>query len=426
MAYIKLNGKEALKFISVDPVDYQDKINEIHQMIHEKTGPGSDFLGWVNLPITKEDDEIREIKKAAYQIQKNGPVLVVIGIGGSYLGAKAALDYLRGEEMPKREIIFAGHNLSSNYMTKLLKYLDNVDYSINVISKSGTTIEPAIAFRILREHLIQKYGRSESKNRIFVTTDPKKGALFTLASQEGYPKFVIPSDVGGRFSVLTAVGLLPIAVAGYDIDEIINGATHAYKYYFNADLKVNEAYRYALLRYLLNLEGKKIEVLANYEPELGLLGEWWKQLFGESEGKDHKGLFPANLNFTTDLHALGQYVQDGQRLMFETVLKVKESSSEIKIPFEPDDLDKLNYLFGKNLSYVNEVALEGTMKAHIEGGVPNILIEIPELSPYSFGYLIYFFEKACAMSGYLLGVNPFNQPGVVNYKEKMLELLGKN
>ena len=351
MAYIKLNDKEALKFINVDPTDYQGKINEIHEMIHEKTGPGSDFLGWVNLPVSIEDDEVREIKKVAYQIQKNGPVLVVIGIGGSYLGAKAALDYLRGVEMPKREIIFAGHNLSSNYFNKLLKYLDNVDYSINVISKSGTTIEPAIGFRILREHLIQKYGRSESKNRIFVTTDPKKGALYTLANQEGYQKFAIPSDVGGRFSVLTAVGLLPIAVAGYDIDGIINGATHAYRHYFNADLKVNEAYRYALLRYLLNLEGKKIEVLTSYEPELSLLGEWWKQLFGESEGKNHKGLFPASLNFTTDLHSLGQYVQDGQRTLFETVLKVKQSPSEIKIPFEPDDLDKLNYLFGKKLFF---------------------------------------------------------------------------
>lgn len=423
MSYIKVGNDYAKKFIKEDITKYQSKIDELHQMIHDKTGLGNDFLGWVTLPNDIKV-EVEQIKKVAKKIQKQSEVLVVIGIGGSYLGAQAALDYLNNYQNPAIEVIFAGHHMSSTYLSKLVSYLEHKEFSINVISKSGTTTEPAIAFRILKEAIERKYGNN-AKDRIFVTTDAKRGALFQLSTKEGYEKFVIPDDIGGRFSVLTAVGLLPLAAAGYNIDEIISGASHALIRYHQSDLDVNEAYRYALNRFLLYKAGYKVEAIAFYEYELQYLGEWWKQLFGESEGKDGKGLFPASANFTTDLHSLGQYFQDGPRFLIETVLSVEKVKNEIKIPYFEEDNDGLNYLAGAKLSYVNQQAMIGTNQAHYAGGVPIIEIEVPELSPYSFGYLVYFFEKACAMSAYLLEVNPFDQPGVEKYKANMFKLLGK-
>jgi len=423
MSYLKLDINYANKTLKKDILPMQQKVCEIHEMIHNKTGLGNDFLGWVDLP-NKIQKELPQITEAANKIRSQSEVLVVIGIGGSYLGAQAGLDYLNNYEAPHVEVIFAGHQLSSTYLSKLVRYLEYREFSINVISKSGTTTEPAIAFRVLKELIEKKYGK-DAKDRIYVTTDQKRGALYQLAVKEDYQRFVIPDDVGGRFSVLTAVGLLPLAAAGYNLKEIISGAMHAQNRYFIDKLEDNEAYQYAVLRYLYYTEGFKVEAIASYDYELSYLAEWWKQLFGESEGKDGKALFPASANFTTDLHSLGQYFQDGPRFLIETVLSVDKVASDIKIPFVEEDNDGLNYLAGEKLSYVNKQAMLGTIQAHHEGGVPIMEIKIPELTPYSFGYLVYFFEKACAMSAYLLEVNPFDQPGVEKYKKNMFKLLGK-
>ncbi|MGI6782503.1 MAG: glucose-6-phosphate isomerase [Acholeplasmataceae bacterium] len=423
MSYLKLKTELTKKFLKDDLKKHQPKVNEIHEMIHNKTGLGNDFLGWLTLPVDIQE-EMGRISKAAKKIQNQSEVLVVIGIGGSYLGAQAALDYLVNGKESKMEVVFAGHQMSSGYLNRLVSYLENKDFSINVISKSGTTTESAIAFRILKELIYKKYGK-DAKDRIFVTTDAKRGALYSASVEEGYERFVIPDDVGGRFSVLSAVGLLPLAAAGYNIKEMVKGAEHAMVRYHNSDLDQNESYQYALTRFLLYKAGYKVETLAFYEYELFYVAEWWKQLYGESEGKGGKGLFPASLNLTTDLHSMGQYMQDGPRFLIETVLSVEKVAKDIKIPYFENDNDNLNYLAGARLSYVNKQAQKGTIEAHYEGGVPIMELEIPELTEYSFGYLVYFFEKACAMSAYLLEVNPFDQPGVEKYKSNMFRLLGK-
>jgi glucose-6-phosphate isomerase len=426
MAHIELLLNDARSFLSEQPESLQEKVTELHHVIHEKLGAGSDFLGWLDLPINYDRNEYTRILHAAKKIRQQSKVLVVIGIGGSYLGSKAGLEFLN-EPFKKNEleIVFAGHQMSGLYLANLLNYLEDKEFSINVISKSGTTTEPAIAFRILKKALEEKYGKEEAKERIYATTDRQKGALYTVAKENGYEMFVIPDDVGGRFSVLTAVGLLPLAAAGIDTDQLLKGAEEAYDRFLNPSLTTNEAYLYAATRYLLYQQDKKVEMLVGYEPNLLYLNEWWKQLFGESEGKDHKGLFVASAGFSTDLHSLGQYIQDGERHLFETVIQVKHSKKDVLIPEEEQDLDELNYLKGKKLSYVNEQALKGTMMAHKDGMVPNLLINVPKFDSYTFGYLVYFFEKACAMSAYLIDVNPFNQPGVEAYKKNMFALLGK-
>jgi glucose-6-phosphate isomerase len=425
MKHINLNIKEALSFIQKDPFLLQVEVDRIHEGIHRKTLKGHEFLGWLDLPVNYDQEEYSQVLNAAKKIKAQSDVLVVVGIGGSYLGSKAGLEFLKVPfQKESLEIIFAGHHMSGDYMHHLLNYLEDKDFSVNVISKSGTTTEPAIAFRLLKDKLEAKYGNM-AKERIYATTDAKKGALHTLAKNNGYEMFVIPDDVGGRFSVLTPVGLLVFAAQGIDTDQMLKGATDAYNRYLTSDLNENEAYLYAIMRYLLYKEGKKIEMLVGYEPNLVYLNEWWKQLFGESEGKENKGLFVASASFSTDLHSLGQYIQEGERHLFETVIKVLNASKDVIIPKDQDDLDQLNYLAGKPLSYVNEQALKGTMMAHHEGQVPNMLLEIPAFDSYTFGYLIYFFEKACAMSAYLIEVNPFDQPGVEAYKKNMFALLGK-
>lgn len=418
---IKVVDKYVKGFIEKKTVK-KSQIEAIHQMIEEKTGAGSEFTGWVNQPINIDQKEYQRIFKAAKKIQKQSDILLVIGIGGSYLGTKAALEMLRDPfNNDGVEIIFAGHQISAAYTNSLVKYLENKRFSINVISKSGTTTEPAIAFRIFKDLLYKKF--EDAAERIYVTTDKEKGALKTLADEMGYDTYVVPSDIGGRFSVLSAVGLLPIKAAGIDTDFILEGAVDAYHDLQDVN---NEAYKYAALRYELYKQGKDIELLVNYEPQLIYLSEWWKQLFGESEGKDHKGLFVGSAAFSTDLHSLGQLIQDGQRNLFETVIKVKETKQDQTIPYDESDLDGLNYLAGKSMQYVNDKAFLGTLVAHTDGGVPNIVIEIDTIDAYHFGYLVYFFFKACAMSAYLLGVNPFNQPGVESYKKNMFALLGKD
>jgi glucose-6-phosphate isomerase len=425
MKHINLNIKETLSFIQKDPFLLQVEVDRIHEGIHRKTLKGHEFLGWLDLPVNYDQEEYSQVLNAAKKIKAQSDVLVVVGIGGSYLGSKAGLEFLKVPfQKESLEIIFAGHHMSGDYMHHLLNYLEDKDFSVNVISKSGTTTEPAIAFRLLKDKLEAKYGNM-AKERIYATTDAKKGALHTLAKNNGYEMFVIPDDVGGRFSVLTPVGLLVFAAQGIDTDQMLKGATDAYNRYLTSDLNENEAYLYAIMRYLLYKEGKKIEMLVGYEPNLVYLNEWWKQLFGESEGKENKGLFVASASFSTDLHSLGQYIQEGERHLFETVIKVLNASKDVIIPKDQDDLDQLNYLAGKPLSYVNEQALKGTMMAHHEGQVPNMLLEIPAFDSYTFGYLIYFFEKACAMSAYLIEVNPFDQPGVEAYKKNMFALLGK-
>ncbi len=412
---------------------YADKVNEIHKLMNEKANDEKEFLGWLELPTNYDKEEFERIKKAATKIQNDSDVLVVIGIGGSYLGARAVIDSLTHSfynAMPegKRktpQIVYVGCNLSPVYMNDLLEFVAEKDISINVISKSGTTTEPAIAFRIFREVLETKYGVEEARKRIYVTTDKQRGALKTLANEEKYETFVIPDNIGGRYSVLTAVGLLPIATAGVDIDKLMLGARNAQKKYSDANLKYNDCYKYAVVRNLLYNSNKKIEVLANYEPKLHFFTEWWKQLYGESEGKDLKGIFPAGVDLTTDLHSMGQYIQEGERTLFETVLNVKNNSSEIVIQADDQNLDGLNYLAGKTMGYVNSKAMEGTVLAHVSGNVPNLMIELDELNEENIGELIYFFEKACAMSGQILGVNPFNQPGVEEYKKNMFKLLEK-
>ena len=434
MKKINFNYNKALDFFAKEEVDVlQPYVDVAHDMLHNKTGLGNDFLGWVDLPNNYDKEEFARIKKAAEKIKSDSDVLVVIGIGGSYLGARAAIECLghsfrnnlNKEERKTPEIYFAGNNISSTYLIDLLDVIKDKDVSLNVISKSGTTTEPAIAFRVLKEFLENKYGKDEAAKRIYATTDAKKGALKQVSDEEGYETFVIPDDVGGRFSVLTPVGLLPIAVAGIDIDAIMTGANDARVDFNNSNLEENDCYQYAVVRNILHKIGKDIELLVNYEPSLHYLSEWWKQLYGESEGKDQKGLFPASVDFSTDLHSMGQYVQDGKRILFETVLNVEKPRRVLNLKEEANDLDGLNYLSGKTLDFVNEKAFQGTLLAHTDGQVPNLLINIPTLDEYNFGYLVYFFEKACGISGYLLGVNPFNQPGVEAYKKNMFALLGK-
>lgn len=412
---------------------HANNVTKIHDKMNEKASDEKEFLGWLELPTNYDKEEFERIKKAGKKIQKDSDVLVVIGIGGSYLGARAVIDSLTHSfynSMPegKRktpQIVYAGCNLSPVYLNDLLEFVENKDISINVISKSGTTTEPAIAFRIFREVLETKYGAKEARKRIYVTTDKAKGALKTLADNEGYETFVIPDNVGGRYSVLTAVGLLPITAAGINIDKLMKGAKAAQDKYSDPDVKYNDCYKYAVVRNLLYRSDKKIEILANYEPKLHYFTEWWKQLYGESEGKELKGIFPAGVDLTTDLHSMGQYIQEGERHLMETVLKINKNSSEIVIQADAENLDGLNYLTGKTLGYVNSKAMEGTVLAHVSGNVPNMMIEIDELNEENMGELIYFFEKACAMSGSLLGVNPFNQPGVEEYKKNMFKLLEK-
>ncbi|EGQ0322616.1 glucose-6-phosphate isomerase [Staphylococcus pseudintermedius] len=429
MTHIQLDYQKALKFFGQHELDQQqDAVKAIHRTIHEGTGAGSDFLGWVDLPVNYDKEEFSRIKEAAKQVQSHSDVLVVIGIGGSYLGARSAIEMLtpafkKDSEYP--EIIFAGNHLSSSYLQSLIDYLADKDYSVNVISKSGTTTEPAVAFRIFKKLLEEKYGKEEAVKRIFATTDQAKGALKQLATNEGYETFVVPDDVGGRFSVLTAVGLLPIAVAGIDIDAMMGGAAKAREELSSDDLSSNIAYQYASIRNILYNKGYTTEMLINYEPSLQYFNEWWKQLFGESEGKDLKGIYPSSANFTTDLHSLGQYVQEGRRFLIETVLKVENPEHDITIEEDPDDLDGLNYLAGKTVDEVNTKAFEGTLLAHTDGGVPNMVVKLPRLDAETYGYVVYFFELAVAMSGYQLGVNPFNQPGVEAYKQNMFALLGK-
>ncbi|WP_394141660.1 glucose-6-phosphate isomerase [Cytobacillus oceanisediminis] len=434
MTHVRFDYSKALPFFGEHEITYlQDAVKVAHHSLHEQTGAGSDFLGWIDLPANYDKEEFSRIQKAAEKIKSDSDVLIVIGIGGSYLGARAAIEMLQHsfyDALPKEkrrtpQVLFAGNNISSTYMKDLMDLLDGKDWSINVISKSGTTTEPALAFRIFRKMLEEKYGVEEARKRIYATTDKARGALKTLATEEGYESFIIPDDVGGRYSVLTAVGLLPIAVSGANIEDMMNGAAQAREDFSKSELQENAAYQYAAVRNVLYNKGKTIEMLINYEPGLQYFAEWWKQLFGESEGKDQKGIFPSSANFSTDLHSLGQYVQEGRRDLFETVVKVEESRHELTIEEAENDLDGLNYLAGETVDFVNNKAFEGTMLAHTDGGVPNLIVSIPKMDAYTFGYLVYFFEKACAMSGYLLGVNPFDQPGVEAYKVNMFALLGK-
>ena len=414
-------------------MEYTDKVAEIHNELHTKAKDKKEFLGWLNLPTKYDKKEFEKIKKTAKKIQSDSEVLLVIGIGGSYLGARAVIEALTNtfynmldkEKRKTPQILYVGNNLNPNYINDIIDLIGNRDLSINVISKSGTTTEPAIAFRIFRELLENKYGLKEAKKRIYVTTDAKNGALKTLATREKYTTFVIPDNVGGRYSVLTAVGLLPIAVAGIDIDALMNGARIAQEKYDDSNLKYNECYKYAVARNVLYNQEKNIEILVTYEPKMHYMIEWWKQLFGESEGKEGKGIYPSGAEFTTDLHSLGQYIQEGKRDLFETVINIKNSENDIKINHDEDNLDELNYIEGKSLDYVNKKAMEGTVQAHVDGGVPNIMINMDRLNEENLGHLIYFFELACAMSGKILGINPFNQPGVEKYKTNMFKLLEK-
>ncbi len=434
MSKISLDCKKAFDFISKEEItSIFSEIATCHEQLVNKNGAGNDFLGWVELPCEYDKDELLRIKKAAEKIKNNSDVFIVIGIGGSYLGARAAIDILtnsfynfQDKSIRKTpQIFFAGNSISSTYLAELVDLVKDKDLSVNIISKSGTTTEPAIAFRVFKEMLENKYGKDGAKERIYATTDAKRGALKELADKEGYETFVIPDDVGGRYSVLTAVGLLPIACSGADVDMILKGAHNAMTEYSEIDPKNNICYQYAAIRNCLYRNGKTIEIMANYEPRLHYFAEWWKQLFGESEGKDGKGIFPAAVDFSTDLHSMGQYIQDGKRNIFETVLNVEEPTRNLVINNDPEDVDGLNFLSGKSIDFVNKKAFLGTMLAHNDGGVPNIVINIPELNEYYFGQLVYFFERACAISGYLLGVNPFNQPGVEEYKKNMFALLGK-
>lgn len=412
---------------------YENKVQEIYSNLNEKAKDKKEFVGWLKLPSNYDKKEFDRIKKVAKRIRKNSEVFVVIGIGGSYLGARAVIEGLTSNfanMLPANirkspQIFFVGNNISPNYINELIACIGNKDISINVISKSGTTTEPAIAFRIFREYLESKYGAKEARERIYVTTDKKKGALKELSDEEDFETFIIPDNIGGRFSVLTPVGLLPIAVAGIDIDKLMEGAKDAQFNYADSSMKYNQCYRYAVVRNILYKKDKTIEILANYEPKLHYITEWWKQLYGESEGKGHKGIFPAGVDLTTDLHSMGQYIQDGRRNLFETVINVEKSKTDIKIKRDEDNIDGLNFLAGKTMDYVNKQAMQGTIEAHVAGGVPNIIINIKELNEETIGELIYFFELACAISGNLLGVNPFDQPGVEAYKTNMFRLLGK-
>lgn len=418
-------------FVTKDEIEnIKEKTLKAQELLYNKTGEGNNFLGWIDWPNKYDKEEYEEIKKTADYINKNSDALIVIGIGGSYLGTKAAIEALSGNfynELTKDfpQIYFAGNNISGSYLTRLLKVIENKDICLNVISKSGTTTEPAIAFRVLKEYIEKKYGKKEAAKRIFITTDKQNGALKNLAEKEEYKTFVIPDNIGGRFSIFTPVGLLPMAVAGINIDKIMIGLKEAFNEYSNKNFEENICCQYAAVRNILHKKNKEIEILVNYEPSLSYISEWWKQLYGESEGKDGKGIFPASVNFSTDLHSMGQYIQDGKRHLFETVLVLEENEEDITIPKNENNLDKLNYLAGKKVNYVNSKALEGTILAHVSGNVPNILIYIPKMNEYYFAKLLYFFMIACGISGYMLSVNPFNQPGVETYKKNMFSLLGK-
>jgi glucose-6-phosphate isomerase len=434
MSDIKIDYSKVLEFMNEHEIKYlQGQIIDAHEKLHNKTGPGSDFLGWVDLPQKYDKSEFKRILEASEKIKADSDVLIVIGIGGSYLGARAAIEalnhnfynLLNKDKRKTPEIYFVGNNISPVYLRDLLALIDGKEISVNVISKSGTTTEPAIAFRIFKEYMENKYGKESAKSRIFATTDMAKGALKKLADAEGYETFVIPDDVGGRYSVLTAVGLLPIAVSGINIKEIMRGAESGMKDYSNSDVLENEAYLYAALRNALYRKGKTTEILVNYEPYMHFFGEWWKQLYGESEGKDNKGIFPAAVDFSTDLHSMGQYIQEGMRNIFETVINVEKVRCDVEIKEDKDNVDGLNFLSGKTMDFVNKKAMEGTVLAHNDGGVPNIIVNIPEMNEFYLGKMIYMFEKACGISGYLLGVNPFDQPGVEAYKKNMFALLGK-
>ncbi|MCR5666662.1 MAG: glucose-6-phosphate isomerase [Eubacterium sp.] len=434
MEHVSLDVSKLTSFVRDEEVEnIKMQTEAAAQLLKSKEGAGNDFLGWIDLPTDYDQEEFARIKAAADKIKSDSEVLVVIGIGGSYLGARAAIEFLRHSfynSVPKEirnapEIYFVGNNISATYMKHLLDVIGDRDFSINVISKSGTTTEPAIAFRILKKKMEEKYGDSEAAKRIYATTDRAKGALKVLATEKGYETFVVPDDVGGRFSVLTAVGLLPIAVSGADIDQLMKGAQAGRELALKEEFKNNEAMKYAAYRNVLLRKGKQVEILANYEPSLHYVSEWWKQLYGESEGKDQKGIFPASVDLTTDLHSMGQYIQDGGRFLFETVINIEESRETITIEEEDSDLDGLNYLAGKTMDFVNKNAMNGTILAHTDGQVPNLMIKIPKQNEFYLGELFYFFEFACGVSGYLLGVNPFNQPGVESYKKNMFALLGK-
>ena len=427
---LKLHG--VAPFISEHEYKYIAPLVETcHEYLHGRKGAGNDFLGWIDLPVDYDKEEFARIKVAAEKIQKQSQVLIVIGIGGSYLGTRTALDFIKSpfynEDKTKDtpDIYFVGNNISSTYLNEIIKIIGDRDFSVNIISKSGTTTEPAIAFRIFKKMLEDKYGAEGARERIYATTDRARGALKNLCNEKGYETFIIPDAVGGRFTVLTPVGLLAMAVAGVDIDAVMKGAADARERYSNPDLEKNDSYKYAALRNIFYHKGKTVEILANYEPCLTSFGEWYKQLFAESEGKDKKGLFPVSANFSTDLHSIGQFIQDGNRTMFETVIWSKTPKTELEIFNDEENIDGLNFLSGKTLQFVNSKAYEGTLLAHMDGGVPNIIVEIDAMDAYNFGYLIYFFEKALAISGYLIGVNPFDQPGVEAYKKNMFALLGK-
>ncbi len=434
MNKVTFDYSKAASFIQDQEVESMKKLAlDAKELLVSKTGAGNDFLGWIDLPVDYDKEEFDRIKKAAARIQSDSEVLLVIGIGGSYLGARAAIEFLRhsfyntvSKEIRKTpEIYFVGNSISSTYIKHLMDVIGDRDFSINMISKSGTTTEPAIAFRVFKEMMENKYGKEEAAKRIYATTDKARGSLKNLATEEGYESFVVPDDVGGRFSVLTAVGLLPIAVSGADIDKLMEGAQAGRKAALEASFEENDALKYAALRNILLRKGKCIEILANYEPSVHYVSEWWKQLYGESEGKDQKGIFPASVDLTTDLHSMGQFIQDGSRNMFETVINIETSREEIILKEEAVDLDGLNYLAGKSVDFVNKSAMNGTILAHTDGQVPNLMVKVPEVSEFYLGQLFYFFEFACGVSGYLLGVNPFNQPGVESYKKNMFALLGK-
>ena len=434
MGKVTLDYSKAAKFIREDEIKaFAPIVDAAKEVLLSRSGQGNDFLGWIDLPVDYDKEEFDRIKKAAAKIQSDSEVLIVIGIGGSYLGARAAIEFLRHgfynnitkEQRKTPEIYFAGNSISSSYLKGLIDVVGDRDFSVNIISKSGTTTEPAIAFRIFKEMLEKKYGEAEAAKRIYATTDKAKGALKKLSDEKGYETFVVPDNVGGRFSVTTAVGLLPIAVSGADIQKLMEGTAAAREEALNAPFAENSAMQYVAIRNILLRKGKVIEVLANYEPSLHYVSEWWKQLYGESEGKDQKGIFPAAVDLSTDLHSMGQMIQDGQRNMFETVLNVEESPAEITIQEEAVDLDGLNYLAGKTVDFVNKNAMNGTVLAHTDGNVPNLRVNIPRQDEYCLGQLFYFFEFAVGVSGYILGVNPFNQPGVEAYKKNMFALLGK-
>ncbi len=428
---LKLNDNYVKNFITDDELKAMvPAVEDAHQKIIDKSGEGADFLGWVDLPVNYDKEEFERIKKAADKIKSDSKALVVIGIGGSYLGARAAIEFCTSQNynLIKKDtpnIYFSGNSISGNSLSELVDLVKDVDFSINVISKSGTTTEPAIAFRIFRELLIEKYGEEEAAKRIYVTTDKARGTLKEFSDKAGYETFVVPDDVGGRYSVLTAVGLLPIAVAGIDIDKMMQGAADAREAYSVCDIENNDCYKYAAIRNVLLQKGKAVELMVAYEPDFTMMNEWFKQLYGESEGKDGKGIFPSSVICSTDLHSMGQYIQDGVRMLFETSVMFTKPKREVVIKEDEVNADGLNFLAGQTMDFVNRKAYQGTLLAHVDGGVPNICIEVPEMNEYEFGYLVYFFEKACAISGYILGVNPFNQPGVESYKKNMFALLGK-